>query len=86
MAPTQFDGLYAIRVVYFFLETVGNPIENRNRCDTLRHFGEELHMNTIQSTLFTDPQAETRVIFCPVCGGHRYPPTYTCIRCEADEP
>ena len=43
-------------------------------------------MQTIQGTLFIDPQAEHRVIFCPVCGGHRYPPSFVCIRCEADAP
>ena len=40
----------------------------------------------IEPVLFTDVQTQRQAAQCRLCGGTRYPPTYTCIRCEADEP
>lgn len=40
----------------------------------------------IQSTLFTDPQAQTDICRCEHCGGTCYGPGYHCIRCERRSP
>ena len=40
-------------------------------------------METIESSLFTDPQRQ-RALRCPDCGGCVYPPSYSCIRCRRD--
>ena len=38
--------------------------------------------NTIESTLYIDPQAAKPSGFCPTCGGALYPPGHNCLRCE----
>ena len=41
---------------------------------------------SIESVLYTDPQAAAPACFCPVCGGERYAPGLVCLRCERREP
>ena len=36
----------------------------------------------IESSLYTDPQAQIPADFCPICGGERYLPGLHCIVCE----
>ena len=38
----------------------------------------------IFSTFLWDPQQELRIRYCRRCGGVRYAPGYTCIRCLED--
>ena len=35
-----------------------------------------------ESNLYTDPQRERRLDFCPCCGRERYAPGYNCLRCQ----
>ena len=37
---------------------------------------------TLEPTLYTDPQTALIAAFCPVCGGALYAPSLRCIRCE----
>jgi len=39
-------------------------------------------MPVFESILYTDPQAERPVCFCPVCGGECYGPSGICVNCE----
>lgn len=41
-------------------------------------------LELVEGTLYWDPQQETDLDFCPVCGGERYAPGYHCPRCERD--
>lgn len=36
----------------------------------------------MEETLFADPQAAVPRDHCPVCGGERYDPGRSCLRCE----
>ncbi len=36
----------------------------------------------MEGCLFIDWQAAVPGDFCPVCGGERYAPSFTCICCE----
>lgn len=36
----------------------------------------------MESTLYTDPQAQVPASYCPICGGALYPPGLHCLRCE----
>lgn len=40
----------------------------------------------IEPMLYIDPQQEAPGCFCPECGGERYAPTFTCLRCERRAP
>ncbi len=40
----------------------------------------------ILQILFTDPQDQTPACYCRRCGGARYAPSLTCIRCGRDKP
>ena len=40
----------------------------------------------IESNLYIDPQVQPPADFCPVCGGERYLPGLTCLRCERRQP
>ena len=39
---------------------------------------------SIESTLFYDPQGAVPADFCPKCGGARYLPGKSCLRCGRD--
>ena len=41
---------------------------------------------SIEPTLYIDPQAQIPACYCPHCGGARYAPSLTCLRCERDRP
>lgn len=36
----------------------------------------------IEPVLYLDPQNQIPACFCEACGGERYAPTFTCLRCE----
>ena len=40
----------------------------------------------ILQILFTDPQDRIPACYCLRCGGARYAPSLTCIRCGRDRP
>ena len=39
-------------------------------------------MDIWEQILFTDPQDQIPACYCARCGGARYAPSLTCIRCE----
>lgn len=41
---------------------------------------------TIEKILYTDPQLDKPVSFCPECGGELYDPSRICLRCERRQP
>lgn len=39
-------------------------------------------IDSMEGTLYIDPQAQRPQCLCPVCGGERYSPSLICLRCE----
>ena len=43
-------------------------------------------MDILEQILFMDPQDQVPACYCSHCGGARFAPSLTCIRCERRNP